>query len=99
METTIVAGRVGIDVKERATKYIRAAGLTVGDVIRSVMESIARTGIVPECSLPGEMQDQRDIRLKTFADLRTNLPACPELAEMTDTEMRGVIALRLEQNS
>ena len=47
MATAIVSGRVDTAIKERAGAYIRAAGLTVGDVINIVWKSIASTGSLP----------------------------------------------------
>lgn len=45
--TAIVSGRVDEAVKERAGAYIKAAGLTVGDVINIVWTNIANTKQVP----------------------------------------------------
>lgn len=47
MATTLVAGRVDSEVKERADAYIARAGETQASVIRSVWETIARTGRIP----------------------------------------------------
>ncbi len=48
MATVIISGRVDEQVKERAGVYIHAAGLTVGDVIKTMWENIAATGQLPE---------------------------------------------------
>lgn len=47
MATTLVAGRVSAETKERADVFIRRAGSTNSDVIRAVWEDIATTGVVP----------------------------------------------------
>lgn len=47
MGTALVAGRVDEEVKARADAYIAKAGLTQAMVIRSVWETIARTGTIP----------------------------------------------------
>ncbi len=45
--TAIVSGRVDEAVKERAGAYIKAAGLTAGDIINIVWTNIAKTSQVP----------------------------------------------------
>lgn len=50
MATTVIPGRVDERVKARDDVFIRAAGLSAGDVIRAVWEHIAQTGEVPDAS-------------------------------------------------
>ena len=96
METVIVSGRVDPAVKERAMRYIQAAGLGVGDVIRTVLESIARTGEVPQPAVSEEDASVQGERLEAFRALRAGLPADPDLATMTDEQMRALVAERFE---
>ncbi len=72
MTTAIVSGRVDEAVKKRAGAYIRAAGLTAGDVIKAVWESIANTGEVPRPEQSESLTEQ-DATWRAFMDFRSSL--------------------------
>lgn len=44
MATTLISGRVGERIKSRAEVFIRAAGLSTGDVVRSMWEHVVQYG-------------------------------------------------------
>lgn len=48
MGSSMVAGRVDDAIKQSAELYIRRAGTTPSEVIRTVWANIARTGEVPK---------------------------------------------------
>lgn len=94
MATAIVSGRVDARVKERADRSIKAAGTTVGDVIRTVWEHIARTGEVPHAS--PENADGADAAWDALLAVREELSHCPAsddpLAALTDDQLHDMKA-------
>lgn len=94
MATAVVSGRVDEQVKARADAFIRAAGLSTGDVIRAVWERIAQTGEVPDaCDGIGQQHAKRD-SLERLGELRASFGACEDLVELDDVQMRDMIASR-----
>ena len=73
MPTAIVSGRVDAAVRDRANAYIHAAGLTAGDVVKRVWESIARTGEVPAAQQAADEPDPDD-PFERFMAFRKTLP-------------------------
>ena len=99
MATAIISGRVEESVKERAGAYIRAAGLTVGDVIKLVWENIAQTGELPQ---PVSQSDSsEDVAWKGFMEFRSALndESAGEdwLAGLDDKGIRDVVTEALEE--
>ena len=97
MATAIVSGRVDEDVKDRVARLIQAAGLSAGDVIKTVWDTIARTGEVPLLPVEDSEAEARRKRFAAFMELRASLPPCPALVEMDDTAMRAQVAERYEE--
>lgn len=94
MATAVVSGRVDEQVKSRADAFIRAAGLSTGDVIRAVWECIAQTGEVPDAgSSTGRLDAMRD-PMKRLGELRSSFGACEDLVNLDDARMRDMIASR-----
>lgn len=92
MATAVLSGRIDEDIKAKAAPYLRAAGLTAGDVIKNVWERIALTGEVPlPIATEGETGKQKSA-FENLMRIRQELPPCPELATMTDAQMRTMIA-------
>ncbi len=91
MATAVVSGRVDERVRQRADAYIKAAGTTTADVIRVVWERIARTGEVPD---EGEAQGETPDAFEDFMAYRASLPKATWLADLTDEQMKDVIASR-----
>lgn len=93
MATAVVSGRVDVQVRDRAGAYLKAAGFTAGDVIKAVWESIARTGRIPvtdevaEVAAPDPWEE-----FVSFCDSLP--PADPRLANLTDDEIKDLIASR-----
>lgn len=95
MGSAIVSGRVDEDVKARAAVFIEALGLTVGDVIKNVWESIALTGQVPLSVAQEAAQDSRTELFDEFAAFSASLPPCSEeTAAMSERQMRHLVASR-----
>ena len=97
MATAIVSGRVDEDVKDRVARLIQAAGLSAGDVIKTVWDTIARTGEVPLPPVEGSEAEARRRRFAAFMELRATLPPCPALVEMDDAALRAQVAERYEE--
>lgn len=91
MATAVISGRVDARLKERADAYLRAAGVTAGDVIRAVWERIARTGEIPE-EWTSEVTD--DDVFEGFMRFRSELPAATWLSTLSEEQMRDMIASR-----
>lgn len=88
MATAIVSGRVDEAVKERAGAYIKAAGLTVGDVINIVWTNIANTGSTPAIESAGDEEPLDPFeRFVSFCDKLEPLPGSERYAHMTDEEI------------
>ena len=83
MATAVVSGRVDERVRQRADAYIKAAGLTPADVIR--------TGEVPD---EGEAQGETPDAFEDFMAFRASLPKATWLADLTDEQMKDMIASR-----
>ncbi|MBQ9058389.1 MAG: type II toxin-antitoxin system RelB/DinJ family antitoxin [Atopobiaceae bacterium] len=91
MATEVVSGRVDKDIKIRVDSVLRLKGLSSADVIKTVWAKIATTGEVP-VSYDAETEFKR--RREAYARFRKvveELPACPELASMTDEQMRDML--------
>lgn len=97
MATAIASGRVDAATKARADRYIKAAGLTANDLIRSLWESIAQTKKVPtfgkqEIAVSHTFED-----FVAYAD--SMVPCDPDASDawfihMTDKEMHSVLGER-----
>lgn len=94
MGTIIVSGRVDALVKERADGYIKAAGLSVGEVIKRVWEHIARTGEVPDTlqaeSGPGRATWEAFLTLK--GELTEISRTTDILSTLTDAQLHDLKA-------
>lgn len=94
MATAVVSGRVDERVKSRADVFIRAAGLSTGDVIRAVWERIAQTGEVPDMGKgAGQLDASRD-PMERLGELRSSFGACEDLVNLDNARMREMIASR-----
>ena len=94
MATAVISGRVDERVKSRAEVYIRAAGLSTGDVIRAVWERIAQTGEVPDMGKGvGQLDASRD-PMERLGELRSSFGACEDLVDLDDAHMREMVASR-----
>lgn len=88
MATAIVSGRVDEAVKERAGAYIKAAGLTVGDVINIVWTNIANTGNTPTMDSAGAEESLDPFeRFMAFRETFNSAPIDERYASMTDEEI------------
>lgn len=92
MATAVVSGRVDAQVKARADAFIRAAGLSSGDVIRVVWERIARTGEIPDAGDGAEQFDAAPDSLERLGELRASFGSCEDLVSLDDNQMRDMIA-------
>lgn len=94
MATAVVSGRVDEQVKSRAEAFIRAAGLSTGDVIRIVWERIAQTGEIPDAGDAAERLEASRDPLERLGELRASFGVCEDLVSLDDDQMRGMIASR-----
>lgn len=94
MATAVISGRVDERVKARAEVFIHAAGLSAGDVVRMVWEHIAQTGEVPDAQSVAESAPIAKDSLTRLAELRADFGASDELVNLTDSQMREMIASR-----
>ena len=92
MATAVISGRVDERVKARAEVFIRAAGLSAGDVVRMVWEHIAQTGEVPDAQDVAESAPIAKDSLTRLGELRADFGASDELVTLTDSQMREMIA-------
>lgn len=94
MATAVVSGRVDEQVKSRAEAFIRAAGLSTGDVIRIVWERIAQTGQIPDAGDAAERLEASRDPLERLGELRASFGSCEDLVSLDDDQMRDMIASR-----
>lgn len=96
MATAIISGRVEESVKERASAYIHAAGFTFADIVKTVIENIAKTG-----EIPTSVQDQTvsdGDPFEAFISFCDSLPTSNAFpVDMTDEQMRATITEMLEE--
>lgn len=98
MANVVVSGRVSESVKRRADAYIRAAGLTVADVVRVVWDNIARTGEVPTACSDAESAETDDPWVR-FMHVRGSLSDEPGwLADLSDENVRDMAATERERH-
>ena len=99
MSTAIISGRVEESTKEKAEAYIRAAGLTVGDVIKRVWDRIAQTGELPQPV--GQSDSAENASWQAFMEFRDLLNGSEEtedwLADLDDRGVRDVVTAALEE--
>lgn len=93
MSTSLVAGRVSEECKERAAFYIRRAGLTTSDVIRIVWENIARTGEVPQPAKDEGDADTLDENptWQRYLELVASTPRSEYLEGLTAADIRRIV--------
>lgn len=94
MATSVVAGRVDEQVRRAAEASLRAAGITVSDIIGRLMEHIAATGEIPSFQ---EQDDglESESAVNEFFSFIDSLPPAPDwLVEMDDRSMQEMIASR-----
>ena len=95
METVVISGRIDKQTRDRGNRIIKAAGYTVNDVIKNIWATIVQTGKVPE-SLSSATEEQKPI--DTFWEfeefVKSIPPAPPELAQMTEAEMKDFLGSR-----
>ncbi len=80
MPTSLVSGRVNSEDKQRADIYIRRAGLTTSDVIKTVWSNIANTGEIPKpVQTPCNIESATD----RLIQLRAKIPRSEFLENLT----------------
>lgn len=96
METAVISGRVDLQVKEQAAIYIRRAGQTAADVVKTVWENIAATGDVPEPVQSNKNESHEDTwnAFMAFCDELNSAHVNFELSEMTDQQIKDLVAER-----
>lgn len=94
MATVVVSGRVDERVITRAEVFIRAAGLSTGDVIRAVWERIAQMGEVPDMDKGAGQLDASRGPMERLGELRSSFGVCEDLVNLDDARMREMIASR-----
>ena len=93
MATAVVSGRVDGRIKMQADRYIHAAGLSTGDVIRTVWEHIARTGEVPR-EERRKAPDEISEAMRELKELRTVFGSSDWLVNLTDDQMKDMLGGR-----
>lgn len=94
METAVVSGRVDAQVRDRVATVLKLAGLTPGDIIRDVWESIAATGKVPVVEQVVEEPTDPWEAFVAFCDAAP--PADDWFINLTDEQMGDMIASKYE---
>lgn len=98
MATAIVSGRVDAAVNQRASTYIRAAGLTVSDVIGMLWNNIAQHKQIP-AFLTEQKAEEKDTLTQFFAfcDSLEPLPGTEWLATINEEQAKQLITEHLEE--
>lgn len=94
MATTVVSARVNQATKTQASLIAQSAGTNLGEVIKQVLEEMVRTRSVPISSEAQQTCDRQKERFHAFMAWRSELPDCPELANMTDEQLREMLVAR-----
>ena len=89
--TSLIAGRVDEETKERADFFIRRAGLKQSDVIRIVWGNIARTGEVPR---PSDAETPHDTLVSRFKELRAKTPRSAHLEDLSPEKLKEELSNR-----
>ena len=89
MATKTVSASVDTRTKVIANNYIRKAGLTPNQVIRSLWENIAETGKIPEFEGKenGHQNERHEAYLKAQRVV-SHIPQGTPLATMSDADLR-----------
>lgn len=89
MATVVVSGRIDEAVKAQADRYLKAAGMSVADLIRTTWENVAATGEVPTpVADPALTAHERWEKFMEFCDSMP--PADPRYAELTDEQFKDL---------
>lgn len=80
MGSSMVAGRVDDAIRQSAELYIRRAGMTPSEVIRTVWSNIAKTGDVPRPVEDGSGPSELIVRMRA---LREQTPRSEFLESLT----------------
>lgn len=92
MSTAVISGRVDASVRDKAAPYLKLAGVSAGDVIKTVWKAIAETGQVPKSI---EDTSLRKNALSDFFALCDSDESSPSwFASMTDEDMADILGSR-----
>lgn len=94
MQTVVISGRVDATVKDKASIYIKRAGQTAADVVKTVWENIAATGEVPTAA---NSSDDAEASWNSFMSLRNELSELTpsfDLATLTDEQVKDMVVSR-----
>ena len=93
MATTVVSGRVDTPTSQQAMRVIKAAGLTPAALIKSIWESIAQTGRLPNLANEDERALQKRDTFAEFLAFSNALPPCSkEVAHASASDIRTMAA-------
>lgn len=94
MATATVSASVDVATKRIASAYIRQSGMTLNEVIRNFIETIAATGSIPECGLSAKAAAKTDDNFLALMELRARVPRGTPLATMTSADLREELSGR-----
>lgn len=91
MGTTTVGARIDSEVLAKASHYIKQAGSSNTEVIKTVFENIAETGTLPFEGATAPASQSTSTRLKELQDSTSFKPG---LSSLEDDEARELLAER-----
>lgn len=94
METVVISGRVDAAVKEKASIYIKRAGQTAADVVKTVWENIAATGEVPTAAVSVDTAEASWNNFMALRDELGELTPSFDLATLTDEQVKDMVVSR-----
>lgn len=95
METAVISGRVDKQIRDRGNRIIKAAGLTVNDVIKSVWVTIVQAGKIPENLIATSNKQVSADTFREFEEFVKSIPPAPsKFAQMTEAEFKDFLGTR-----
>ena len=91
MATTVVSGRVDTPTSQQAMRVIKAAGLTPAALIKSIWESIAQTGRLPNLANEDERALQKRDTFAEFLAFSNALPPCVSSSTVPTTPSSSTV--------
>ena len=94
MATAVVSGRIDAALKRKAEVIIEEAGSTPGEVIKNVWANIVATGQIPQSPEEIDEQARKAQVLDELWELVHSLPPCPNVAKMSDDDIKEMMMMR-----
>ena len=96
MATAVVSVRIDRDLKDQVSALAQASGTTIVEIVKKNLQEVARTKQVPVSDEERARWAAQHKCFEEFMEWRATLSPCPELATLTDEQMKDMIASKYD---